>query len=124
MSTLFIDEDDDARTSVLWTNEEPVVEATEGMRRLDADIERVTFRWLRRGDGPEEDMMTWDREALMMILIVAAGNTMLGLRQIEDQMCNEVNNGFVGYILEPEKYLQTNQLYLSYVVYTNTGLSA
>ena len=98
MSTLFIDEDDDARTSVLWTNEEPVVEATEGIRRLDADIERVTFKWFRREDGPEEDMMTWDREALMMILIVATGNTMLGLRQIEDQMCNKVNDGFVGYI--------------------------
>ena len=60
MSTLFIDDEDEARTSVLWTNDElAVAEATEGMRRLDA--ERVTFRWLRRGDSPGEDMMTWGR---------------------------------------------------------------
>ena len=55
MSTLFIDDDEDARTSVLCANEEPVVEATDGTRRLD--VERVTFRWLLRGDGPGEDMM-------------------------------------------------------------------
>ena len=55
MSTLFIDEADDARTSVLWGNEELVMEATGGIRRLD--VERVTFKWLRRGDGPGEDMV-------------------------------------------------------------------
>ena len=71
---------------MLWANEEPVVEVTEGMRRLDVDVERATFKWLRRGDGPGEDMMAWDRGALMMIVIVRAGNTVLGPRRIEDQI--------------------------------------
>ena len=42
MSTLFNDDADDARTSVLWAKGEPVVEATEGTRRFD--VERVTLR--------------------------------------------------------------------------------
>ena len=46
MSTLFIDDEDDARTSVLYANGEPVVEATDGKRRLDA--ERATFKWFHR----------------------------------------------------------------------------
>ena len=72
MSTLFIDDEDEARTSVLWANDELVmVEATGGTRRLDA--ERVTFKWLRRGDGPGEDMMTWDRgsEATTIVIVHA-----------------------------------------------------
>jgi len=69
MSTLFIDDDEDARASVLWANGEPVVEATDGTRRLDT--ERVTFKWLRRGDGPGEDMMTWDRGVLMIVIVRA-----------------------------------------------------
>lgn len=88
ISTLFIDDEDDARTSVLWANEEPVVDATGGTRRLDVDVERDTFKWLRRGDGPGEDMMTWDQEALMVIMIRSGkGNTVLlqvDQRQIED----------------------------------------
>jgi len=55
MSTLFIDDEDEARASALWANGEPAVEATDGTRRLD--VERVTFKWLRRGDGFGEDMM-------------------------------------------------------------------
>ena len=56
MSTLYIEDEDDARTSGLWANGEPVVEVTAGTRRLDA--ERVTFKWFRRGDGVGEDIMT------------------------------------------------------------------
>lgn len=70
MSTLFIDDEDDARTSVLYANEEPVVEAADGKRRLDT--ERATFKWFRRGDGCGEDMMTWDRDRAPMIVIVRA----------------------------------------------------
>jgi len=88
ISTLFIDDEDDARTSVLRANEEPVVKAAEGTRRLDVEVERATFKWLRLGDGPGEDMMIRDREALMItiIVIVRASNTMLDSRQIEDQI--------------------------------------
>jgi hypothetical protein len=37
------------------------------------DVGRVTFKWLRRGDGPREDVTTWDREALP-IAIVSLGS--------------------------------------------------
>jgi len=56
MSTLFIDDEDEARASVLWANGEPAVEATDGMRRLD--VERVTFKWFRLGDGFGEAMVS------------------------------------------------------------------
>jgi hypothetical protein len=69
MSTLFIDDEDDARASVLWANGEPAADATNGTRRLD--VERVTFRWLRRGDGPGEDMIIWDREAPLIAIVRA-----------------------------------------------------
>lgn len=74
---------------MLRANEEPVVKAAEGTRRLDVEVERATFKWLRLGDGPGEDMMTRDREALMItmiVVIVRASNTMLDSRQIEDQI--------------------------------------
>ena len=56
MSTLFIDDEDEARASVLWASGEPAVEAIDGTRRLD--VERVTFKWFRRGDGLGVAMMT------------------------------------------------------------------